>query len=365
MLIKKLFLQNFRNYEREEFTFTEGLNVLFGKNGQGKTNCAEAVFYLCTGASLRIRHDKQLIRMGAESAHIEAQAENRYGNVTVAAHIFENKRELTINGGAIRKNADLLGHINSVFFSPGELRLIQDGPDERRRFMNISISQTSPAYYTALLRYNKILDQRNALLKDRDSTMVLETLPIWDEQLCRYAATVVLKRVEFLEKLAPYAEDLHAFLTDGKEKLTLSPCKKYGETVEEIEQTLLRRLRSNYENDLYRGFTTVGPHRDDIDFFIGGMDAKAYASQGQTRTAALSVKLAEVEIFKELSCEYPVLILDDVMSELDLPRRRKLLKRVEGLQTILTCTHAEPVLYGADSTKIRIEGGKIKEGKRS
>lgn len=364
MRIKKLFLHNFRNYEREEFVFDEGLNVLFGKNGQGKTNCAEAVFYLCTGASLRIRHDKQLIRMGEKSARIEAEAENRYGRVTIAATVFENKRELTVNGSAIRKNADLLGHINSVFFSPGELRLIQDGPDERRRFMNISISQTSPAYYTALLRYNKILDQRNALLKDRDGAMVLETLPVWDEQLCRYAAVIVKKRVEFLEKLAPYAEELHAFLTVGKEKLGLSSGKRYGETEDEIAENLLKRLKNNYETDLFRGFTSVGPHRDDIDFTIGGMDAKAYASQGQTRTAALAVKLAEVEIFKELSGEYPILILDDVMSELDLPRRRKLLKRVEGLQTILTCTHAERVLYGADVNKIRIEDGKIKQEKQ-
>ena len=364
MLIKKLFLQNFRNYQREEFAFSEGLNVLFGKNGQGKTNCAEAVFYLCTGASLRIRHDKQLIRVGENCARVEAQAENRYGNVTIAAEIFENKRELTVNGSAIRKNAELLGHINSVFFSPGELRLIQDGPDERRRFMNISISQTSPAYYTALLRYNKILDQRNALLKDRDVSMVLETLPVWDEQLCKAATVIIKKRMEFLEKLSPYAEELHAYLTEEKERLALSFGKKYGDTEEEIAATLLRRLKSNYENDLYRGFTTVGPHRDDVDFTIGGMDAKAYASQGQTRTAALAVKLAEVEIFKEVSGEYPVLILDDVMSELDLPRRRKLLKRVEGLQTILTCTHAERVLYGADANKIRIEDGKILKEKQ-
>lgn len=363
MLIKKLFLQNFRNYEREEFDFSDGLNVLFGKNGQGKTNCAEAVFYLCTGASLRIRHDKQLIRVGESSARVCAESENRYGKVTLSAEIFETKRELTVNGSVIRRNADLLGHINSVFFSPGELRLIQDGPDERRRFMNISISQTSPAYYTALLRYNKILDQRNALLKDRDSSMVLETLPIWDEQLCKYAATVIKKRVEFLEKLSPYAEELHAYLTDGKEKLTITSGRKYGNDEEEIAATLLKRLKSNYENDLYRGFTTVGPHRDDLDFDVNGMDAKAYASQGQTRTAALSVKLAEVEIFKALSGEYPILILDDVMSELDLSRRRKLLKRIEGLQTILTCTHAERVLYGAEANKIRIENGKIKQEK--
>lgn len=360
MQIKKLFLQNFRNYESENFTFSEGLNVLFGKNAQGKTNCAEAVFYLCTGASLRIRHDKQLIRIGAESAKITAEAENRYGRVTIEADIYENKREIRVNGSKISKNADLMGHINSVFFSPGELRLIQDGPDERRRFMNISISQTSPAYYTALLRYNKILDQRNALLKNHDVSLVLDTLPVWDEQLCKYAAVIVKKRAEFLEKLSPYAKEMHAYLTDNAEVLEIAPDRKYEGDETEIAKTLARRLSNNYEKDLRLGFTTVGPHRDDLDVTISGSDAKAYASQGQTRTAALSLKLAEVQIFKDLSGEYPLLVLDDVMSELDLPRRKKLLQRVHGIQTILTCTHAERVLYGTDCNKIRIDSGHIR-----
>ncbi len=360
MQIKKLFLQNFRNYEEEQFEFSEGLNVLFGKNAQGKTNCAEAVFYLCTGASLRIRHDKQLIRVGAECAKITAQAQNRYGNVTIEAILHENKREIRVNGSKIAKNADLMGHINSVFFSPGELRLIQDGPDERRRFMNLSISQTSPAYYTALLRYNKILDQRNTLLKDKDISLVLDTLPVWDEQLCRYAAVIIKKRVEFLEKLAPFAKEYHSFLTDGEEELLLKPDRLYEGEEGEIAQKLLSRLANNYEKDLRLGFTTVGPHRDDLNVYIGGMEAKAYASQGQMRTAALSLKLAEVEIFKALSGECPVLILDDVMSELDLKRRKKLLQCVSGMQTILTCTHAERVLYGAECNKIRIENGRIK-----
>ena len=361
MQIKKLFLQNFRNYESETFTFTDGLNVLFGKNAQGKTNCAEAVFYLCTGTPMRIRHDKQLIKIGAESAKIIAEAENRYGKVTIEADIYENKREIRLNGSKISKNADLMGNINSVFFSPGELRLIQDGPDERRRFMNISISQTSPAYYTALLRYNKILDQRNALLKNPDASLILETLPIWDEQLCKYAGVIIKKRMEFLEKLSPYAKEMHAFLTDGNEDLEIKPDKKYDGDETEVAKTLMRRLENNYEKDLRLGFTTLGPHRDDLEFYVSGADAKSYASQGQTRTCALSLKLAEVQIFKDLSGEYPILVLDDVMSELDLRRRKKLLQKIRGLQTILTCTHAERVLYGAESNKIRIEGGHIKE----
>ena len=360
MKIKKLFLQNFRNYERENFEFSDGLNILFGKNGQGKTNCAEAVFYLCTGTSLRIRHDKQLIRMGAECANIVAEAENRYGRVTIEADIYENKREIRVNGSKIHKNADLMGHINSVFFSPGELRPIQDGPDERRRFMNISISQTSPAYYTALLRYNKILDQRNTLLKNRDVDLVLDTLPVWDEQLCKYAAIIVKKRAEFVEKLAPYAKEYHAFLTDGGEELVIKPDRVYEGEESEISKKLLTRLENNYEKDLRLGFTTVGPHRDDLEVTIGGVDAKAYASQGQTRTAALALKLSEVQIFKALSGESPILVLDDVMSELDLPRRKKLLKCISELQTVLTCTHTERVLYGTECNKIRIENGRIK-----
>jgi DNA replication and repair protein RecF len=182
---------------------------------------------------------------------------------------------------------------------------------------------------------------------------------VWDEQLCKYAAIIVQKRAEFVEKLAPHAKEFHAFLTDGKEELVIKPERKYEGSEEEIAKALLRRLENNYEKDLRLGFTTVGPHRDDIDFFINGIDAKSYASQGQTRTAALAVKLAEVEIFKDLSGEYPVLILDDVMSELDLPRRKKLLQKVSHLQTILTCTHAERVLYGKQANKIRIENGKI------
>ena len=301
------------------------------------------------------------MKIGASCAKITAEAENRYGKVLIEAEISENKREIRVNGSKISKNADLLGHINSVFFSPGELRLIQDGPDERRRFMNVSISQNSAPYYTALLRYNKILDQRNALLKNPDYTLVLDTLPVWDEQLCKYAATIVKKRVEFLDKLAPYAKEMHAYLTDNAEELILRPERKYEGDEAEIAQTLARRLANNYEKDMRLGFTTVGPHRDDLDFDISGKDAKAYASQGQTRTAALALKLAEVQIFHDLSGEYPLLVLDDVMSELDLPRRKKLLQRVKGMQTILTCTHAERVLYGTECNKIRIDNGHIKE----
>ena len=360
MWIKNLSLKNFRNYADETFTFTEGLNVLYGRNAQGKTNCAEAVFYLCTGVSPRARRDKQLIMHGQQRAEIAAKACGRYGDVDISACIFENGREVRVNGNRIARNAELLGNIFSVFFSPSELRLIQDGPDERRRFLNISISQLSRPYYTALLRYNKILEQRNNLLKDRDTGLIYDTLPVWDEQLAKYAAVVVRHRADFIARLAPLAEEEHFRLTDGAEKLEVRPEKKYVGDDEELREQLFVELRRNYERDVRLGYTSCGPHRDDIDITINGADAKNFASQGQTRTAALSVKLAEMEIFRQLSGEYPVLILDDVMSELDLPRRKKLAQRAQGMQTILTCTHAERVLSGRQVNRIRIEGGAVR-----
>ena len=360
MHIKKLTLKNFRNYAYEEFSFSGGVNVLYGKNAQGKTNCAEAVFYLCAGVSPRAKKDRQMIMAGQESAYIRADAETRFGSICIEADIFENRREIRVNGSRIAKNADLFGNINGVFFSPNELRLIQDGPEERRRFLNVSLSQLSGNYYTALVRYNKILEQRNTLLKNRDMDMVFETLPVWDTQLCRYAAEVIERRSEYIAMLAPIAAEKHAFLTENAEKLEISSEKRYGDTREEIAQRLSRALSENYEKDLRLGFTTEGPHRDDLKIAIDGAEARVFGSQGQTRTAALAVKLAEVEIFKRMSGETPVLILDDVMSELDLARRRKLLAEIEDGQTILTCTHTEKVLFGKSVHKIRIAGGKIK-----
>ena len=301
-----------------------------------------------------------MIKYGEEQAEISALCAGRYGDISLSAAIRENGREIKVNGNKITRNADLLGNLYAVFFSPQELRLIQDGPDERRRFLNISLSQLSRPYYTALTRYNRILEQRNNLLKNKDLELVFDTLPVWDEQLCAYAATVARRRADYIADLAPLAAEAHAFLTDGREKLEISPEKKYRGSESELEARLYDELKNNYDRDIRLGFTASGPHRDDIDIKIDGEDAKTYASQGQTRTAALAIKLAEVEIFKSASGEYPVLILDDVMSELDLPRRKKLVERAQGMQTILTCTHAERVLYGRQANKIRIEGGRIK-----
>jgi DNA replication and repair protein RecF len=270
MFIKNLFLKNFRNYSEEEFNFSDGLNVLFGKNAQGKTNCAEAVFYLCTGTSPRAKRDKQLIKNGESKATIIANCNGIYGDTTISADIYESSREVKVNGNKITRNADILGNVYAVFFSPQELRLIQDGPDERRRFLNISLSQTSRTYYTSLLRYKKILEQRNNLLKNRDISMVYDTLPVWDEQLCTYGAKIAIARTDFIKKLSPLAKEVHAHLTEGQEELVISPEKKYKGDEQELKKKLYDELSDNYDRDIRLGFTATGPHRDDLDIKING-----------------------------------------------------------------------------------------------
>lgn len=358
MRIESLKLKNFRNYTEATFSFTDGLNVLYGKNAQGKTNCAEAVFYLCTGISLRQCKDRQMIQFTMPMATIEARANTVYGNIHLVAKITENSRELYINNNKIRRNVDLLGNLKGIFFSPKELRLVQDGPEERRRFLNLSISQISKSYYTALMRYNKILEQRNALLKSKDNQLIYETLSVWDVQLASFATEIVKRREEYIQVLLPLARERQAYLTDGREKLHLElECKGYNK--EQLVK-LQEIFAANIEKDIRLGYTSIGPHRDDLKITINDEDARLYASQGQTRTIALALKLAEVNVFKEIAGEKPILVLDDVMSELDLTRRRKLIAQLEGLQVILTCTHAEKVLFGKKVNKIKIVDGQIK-----
>ncbi|MCD8205099.1 MAG: DNA replication/repair protein RecF [Clostridia bacterium] len=361
MHIKSLSVKNFRNYAEETFGFGEGLNVLCGKNGQGKTNCVEAIYYLCTGTSHRTHRDRQLIRMGETAAKMEADVSARYGGVILSAEVTETGREIYINHNKISRSADLLGKLCCVFFSPRELRLIQDGPDERRAFLNVAISQMNRRYYLALQRYGKILDQRNALLKNENRKLIYDTLPVWDAQLSKSAATVAFERQRFMERLAPAAKKCHLYLSEGSEELDVRLERNYTGDEADIEKKLYGDFSGNYDRDIRLGFTGAGPHRDDLSIVINGSDAKNFASQGQTRTAALALILAEVDIFAEETGDAPVLILDDVLSELDLPRRKKLIEKTEGLQTIITCTHASRALCGREATKIQIEGGRIKK----
>lgn len=361
MLIKNLELTNFRNYTKCEFTYKDGINIVSGKNAQGKTNSAEAIFYLCTGYSPRATKDKQVVRYGEKSATVKGEAETRFGSVKVEIDFFVDKnKSVKINGVPIAKIGELLGNVNSVFFSPEELKLVKESPEDRRRFMDISLSQLSKGYFYALQKYKKIISQRNVLLKSEDKEMILDTLPIWDIQLAEAGAKIIYKRKEFIEKLAPNAQNAHYAITGGEERLELSlESGTDGETEEEIKENLRLALYERVETDIEKGHTSVGPHRDDIKIKLNGTDVRVYGSQGQQRTTALSLKLAETEIFKSEFGEYPVLILDDALSELDLSRRKRLISAVQNMQTIITCTEAESIPEYEKYNNIKINNGEV------
>ena len=361
MYIESLVLKNFRNYENGRFEFSEGVNVITGMNAQGKTNCAEAVFYLCTGYSPRASRDRQVIRYGQESAHISGTAKTAYGSVGVEITFFPDKKKILVNGAETLRIGELLGNINSVFFNPGELKLVKESPEDRRRFLDISLSQMNKKYFYALQKYKKILSQRNSLLKDENKDLVRETLSLWDTQLVKAAATIIKERNDFLRMLSPYAAEAHGFITDGKENLEVSAGYRYDGSEETIASQLLADLAESTEKSIALGYTTVGPHRDDLRIKINGEDVKTYGSQGQQRTAALSMKLAELEIFRARFHEYPVLLLDDALSELDASRRLRVLERTEGVQTIITCTEEDETFSNRKITRFSVCGGKVEK----
>ncbi|MDY6367078.1 MAG: DNA replication and repair protein RecF, partial [Clostridia bacterium] len=279
MNVTTLKLKNFRNYEEEIFEFDNGINLLTGKNAQGKTNAAEAIFFLCTGYSPRANRDNYLIKTGEERAEISGSAISAYGDVSVRIVFNKNdKKDVYVNGLKILRIGELLGNIHSVFFNPSELKLVQESPEDRRRFMNVSLSQMSKNYFYALQKYNKILMQRNNLLKNPDREVIYDTLPIWDKQLTAAAAKIIKDRNGFLEELSPIAEQKHAMLSGGKEELKMKTESGYYGTEEDIAFAMYEDLRVSIDKDLRLGYTTIGPHRDDIKFTLNGMDARIFGS---------------------------------------------------------------------------------------
>ena len=361
MQIKNLHLQNFRNYENELFSFGGGINVLVGDNGQGKTNAVEAIFLLATGYSARVKKDKQVIFHGENKAEIKATAASVQGDLSVSlSYYLEGGKKVLINGLETKKLGELLGNIYAVYFSPQELKLIQESPEDRRRFLDIAISQLSKKYFYSLGKYKKIIEQRNKLLKDTDKGLILDTLPIWDAQLAEYSADVVMARNDFVAELSPKACEAHKFITDGKEELTVTPTAKYSGDRAEIVEAIKQDLAASVERDMVMGFTSTGPHRDDLKITLNGIDVRTYGSQGQQRTAALSLKIAELNIMKDRFGEYPVLILDDAMSELDKRRQQRILELTSGVQTLITCTDIDSTVFSSLDYKVfKINKGKI------
>lgn len=341
MQISRLTLKDFRSYEDRIFEFTPQVNVIVGKNARGKTNILEAIFYMVLGKSFRTSHEKDVVRWNSENGYIKGEFKKKYRDIDIEMFFSSlRKKAIKIDGIGIKRIGELLGSVNAVFFSPDELRLIKNSPEERRRFMNIILSQTNKSYFYLLGRYEKVLANRNKLLKtSRDINVLKDTIDIWDRALSNLAEKIYKERTKLIEELSPYAEKAQDYLSSGKENIKIE--YKSSFIGDGYAQKMLKGLEKNLEKDFKLGFTSLGVHRDEIDIYLNGVEVKSFGSQGQQRTVALSLKLAELEIIKNRVGEEPILLLDDVFSELDIERRKKLLKFTSKAQTIITCTEFE------------------------
>ena len=334
MYIKNIKLQNFRNYIKQEITLEKGINLFYGNNAQGKTNVIESIFLCSIGKSFRAKKDKELINFEKNNLFLEINYEKKDRTGKIKYLIQNDNKEIFVNDIKLKKLSELLGNINIVLFSPEDINIIKDGPDKRRRFLNILISQLRPNYVYVYNLYQKTLEQKNTYLKkitiDRKDD---DLLNIYDEKLAEYAEVINKYRNEFINKLKEKIENIHKNVTEEKETLKI----KYISDCYEKEKYLLA-LKSNREKDIERGFTSCGVHRDDIYFFINGKKVDVFGSQGQQRTTILTLKLAELEVIKDEIGESPVLLLDYFMSELDNNRKMNFLKNIKNTQIIITCT---------------------------
>ncbi len=334
MILNSLKLKNFRNYEMLELQLDRNTNIFYGNNAQGKTNILEAIYLSGTTKSHKGSKDRDMIRFEQEESHIETNVEKGGVSFQIDMHLKKNKAKgIAINKIPIRKASELFGIINLVFFSPEDLYIIKNGPSERRRFMDLELCQLDKLYMSDLTNYNRILNQRNKLLKDIyfESDLV-DTLDIWDMKLAEYGKRIISRRRSFVKELNEIIYDIHKKLSGDKEELILQYENKTDE--EEFEQMLV----TNRERDMKLKSTSVGPHRDDLNFLIAGIDIRRFGSQGQQRTAALSLKLSEIELVKQIIKDTPILLLDDVLSELDQDRQNYLLDSIHDIQTLITCT---------------------------
>lgn len=371
MKIKRLELTNYRNYREQAISLAPGVSIFLGQNAQGKTNILEAVYYAALGRSHRTSADTELIFWEAGKARLSLDflrldAENQLEFLFTR----ESRRKIFRNGASIRMK-DLIGTINIVLFSPEDLFLVKGAPAGRRRFLDMEISQADPAYFYDLAVYTRLLSQRNTLLKRiRDGESKESELPLWDAQLVPKAVSVMKKRIAAVTKLGVLAAKAQDELSGGKEKLSLRYEIHGAETADGEEMTkdlsswYNEKLAESTKVDILRGATRFGPHRDDLAFFVNDVDLRAYGSQGQQRTGVLALKLAELSFFREETGEYPILLLDDVMSELDRERREQLLSFIRGeqLQALITATDEAYFPSGGFGTVYHVEQGTVKEG---
>ena len=357
MYIKSLELKNYRNYNDLSIEFEKGTNILYGNNAQGKTNVLEAIYVASTTKSHRGSKDREIINFDKDEAHIKITVMKKDVPVRIDIHLKKNKSKgIAINGIPIKKASELFGILNVVFFSPEDLNIIKNGPAERRRFVDLELCQLDKIYVHNLVNYNKILNNRNKLLRDLGfcyDKELLATLDIWDMQLADYGAKIITRRNQFIEEINEIIYDIHINITNGKEELVI----KYEPNI--TGNNIYDELVRTRDKDLKLKTTSVGPHRDDISFLNKKLDIRKYGSQGQQRTAALSLKLSEIELVKSIIKDTPVLLLDDVLSELDSNRQRHLLGNLNNVQTLITCTGLDEFVenrFNIDSIYKVVEG---------
>lgn len=333
MWINNIKLSNFRNYNKKEIKLHENINVFYGENAQGKTNIIESIFLCSIGKSFRTSKEKELIKFNEEKALIEInfQKSDRDGNIKIE---IGDKKQIYLNGIKLKKLSELLGNINIVIFTPDDINILKGGPQNRRKFLDIMISQLRPNYMHILTLYLKTLEQRNNYLKqikleNKDENL----LDIWDEKLVEYGIKIYEYRKEFIEKIQNKIKNIHKEITENKEEIEI----KYFSDAN-TRQNFINELKSRRKLDIIKGFTTKGVHRDDFVVYINGREVEIYGSQGQHRTAILSLKLSELNVIYDEIGEYPILLLDDFMSELDDKRRKNFLNNIKDIQVIITCT---------------------------
>ncbi len=333
MYIEKIKLQNFRNYEQLDLDLNKNINIIYGDNAQGKTNILEAIFLCSFGKSFRTTKEKEMIKFNEDRCLVEIfyQKKDRNGKIKIE---IGNKKQISINGVKVKKLSELLGNINIVLFTPDDINILKDGPSNRRRFLDMLIGQLKPNYVYNLNMYLKTIEQRNNYLRQiREENKPEEMLEIWDEKLTEYGNIIYNYRKQFMDLIAEKINEIHKKITEDKENIKI----EYTSNCDSKEE-YLKLLKQRRKLDIIKGFTTKGVHRDDFVIYINDKEVNTYGSQGQNRTVVLSLKLAELNVIYDLIGEYPILLLDDFMSELDENRRKNFLKNIENTQVILTGT---------------------------
>ena len=345
MKINNIQIENYRNIPSLRLDF-DSVNIIWGENAQGKTNLIEAI-YLFTGAkSFRGVKDSQLIQFGKDFSRLKIEFENS-GRQQNAEIIIKNKRQAKLNGIAKKSPSQLGDELKAVVFSPIHLSMIKDGPAERRKFIDNALCQLKSGYRNLLKDYNKALKQRNVLLKDISSNSSLEAmLYVWDKNVAKAGAKIIYQRLKYIDSLTPFVKDIFSGISSGREEIELKYCSgdKFDADTEKIEKYLLFALEQNRTQDIFNKTTSVGPHRDDIEIMINGINARLFGSQGQQRSCVLAIKLAEAGLLKDLTGEEPIILLDDVMSELDEGRQDYLLNHIKDRQVFITCCDKNTIL---------------------